>query len=62
MTKKQLAKWKQQMQEIAAGGDPEIAHPRADDLLCAILRELGAGEVADIFDAMDKWYVQLQED
>jgi len=56
MTKQQLTKWKQQMEEIAANNDTEVTHSRADDLLCAILREIGAGEVADIFDAMDKWY------
>ena len=56
MTKQQLTKWKQQIEEIAANNDTEVAHSSADDLLCAILRELGAGEVADIFDTMDKWY------
>lgn len=45
--------------ELAALGleaDLERAHGRADELLCEALRVLGAGEISDAFEALDKWY------
>ena len=36
--------------------DPEAFHYYADELLCALLRELGYGEGIDVFDAAGKWY------
>ena len=57
MTPKEFA---QEMRNISLlsqdGGDNEIAHCDADDLLCQVLRELGYGEGVDIFEEMDKWY------
>lgn len=38
------------------GGDNEISHCRADEILCAFLRELGYGEIVDVFESIDKWY------
>lgn len=49
----------QQMQEIARGpgrGDAETRHFEADDLVAKVLRTLGYGDGADIFDEMEKWY------
>lgn len=36
--------------------DPEAAHSKADDLLCDILAEIGLEEIANEFDAVEKWY------
>ena len=36
--------------------DPELLHEEANDLLCAMLRELGYGEGVDVYDSMEKWY------
>jgi len=38
------------------GWDIEVAHSRADDLLCEILLEHGHDEVVEIFKNMHKWY------
>ena len=38
------------------GGDHEINHLKADDVLCELLKELGLGEVAEAFDDIEKWY------
>lgn len=40
----------------ASGHDEEAAHSCADALMCGLLRSLGYGEGADIFEAADKWY------
>lgn len=44
------------MKEIATIGDEEIAHPRADDLLCDVLEQLGYGAGVQVFREMHKWY------
>ena len=36
--------------------DAEIAHVKADGLMCELLTELGYGEAVKIFDEMEKWY------
>jgi len=36
--------------------DPEWQHGMADDLMCAVLRELGYGAGVEIFVKMEKWY------
>ena len=38
------------------GYDEEGAHGDADDLMLDLLRQLGYGEGADIFDDASKWY------
>ena len=43
--------------EITEGGDPEVAHGMADDLLCELLDELGYGEGVEIYTNLKKWYV-----
>jgi hypothetical protein len=37
-------------------GDTEAAHAEADDILCALLRDLGYGDVVDEYDKVAKWY------
>lgn len=36
--------------------DLELAHQLADDILLQIVREAGYNDVADLFEAKDKWY------
>lgn len=44
------------MKECVRSGDPEIAHSNADDILCEFLRDLGHGDLVDIYCDVDKWY------
>lgn len=46
------------MREIAKdmGGDPEVAHRAADQLLCTVLQSLGYGEMVKEWDKIEKWY------
>ena len=36
--------------------DAETAHVEADNILVRLLRDLGAGDLCDAFEALDKWY------
>ena len=36
--------------------DLEMAHGEADDVLCALLKELGYGDVVSAYHKIDKWY------
>ncbi len=36
--------------------DVEVAHIRADDILCKLLTELGYSEVVEEFEKVRKWY------
>ena len=36
--------------------DPEVAHGKADDAMCVLLRKLGYGVAVDLFEEMTKWY------
>ena len=36
--------------------DPEVAHYRADNILCEVLIELGYDELVGIFNIIRKWY------
>lgn len=50
--------FEKQMREIAdsSRGDPEAAHATADELMQKVLKELGYGAGADVFDDVYKWY------
>lgn len=37
-------------------GDFEVSHSEGDDILCALLRSLGYGDVVDEWDKIGKWY------
>lgn len=42
--------------------DTEAAHLEADEILCQYLRELGATELVDLWNEIDKWYAwQIKE-
>ena len=44
------------LERLQAAHDPEIAHEQADRVLCEFLRAIGHREVADEFDAVERWY------
>lgn len=59
MNKKLQAKYIALMKEQvvdSAGGDYDITHKEADDLLCKLLQELGYSGVVDEFKKVGKWY------
>lgn len=38
------------------GGDIELSHAKADDILCKILYDLGYAEIVAAYERVDKWY------
>lgn len=42
--------------ECQKNDDTEIAHSDADDVLCALLDELGYGDVVAEYSKVDKWF------
>ena len=46
----------EQMKECVKNGDAEVAHVNADDILCDVLKQLGAKELVDEFNKVTKWY------
>lgn len=44
------------MEWIRRGGDIEVMHAEADELMAQMLVELGYGEGVAIFKAMERWY------
>lgn len=44
------------LERLQAARDPEIAHEQADRILCEFLRAIGHRDVADEFDAVERWY------
>ncbi len=36
--------------------DYECSHGRADDILCELLKDLGYGEVVELYDSFTRWY------
>lgn len=46
----------EQMKVLSDGGDPELGHSMADQLLCDALTILGQHELVSEFDEVEKWY------
>lgn len=44
------------MREEISNGDTEIAHSRADYILCELLKTLGYDELVKLYDEVPKWY------
>lgn len=56
-TLEQLAdKCLEEMNGLIACRDKEMAHCRADDILCKLLRAHGHDKLVDVFESLDKWY------
>ena len=52
-----MAEFAAQMQEcIELNDDPEVAHNRADEVLCDALIELGQQELVKLYAKVRKWY------
>lgn len=45
-----------QMIDCQNNGDTEIAHSKADNLLCEFLYELGHGDLIKEYRKVSKWY------
>jgi hypothetical protein len=46
----------EELKEWQACGDLEIAHGRADKVLCELLKALGCQDVVDEWEKVEKWY------
>lgn len=44
------------LKELRQSDDPEIAHQKADDILCTLLGKIGFKDVVAEFEAITKWY------
>ena len=53
MTKKEAIKV---LKEEQRSGDTELAHGRADNVLCELLTSLGHADVVAEFEEINKWY------
>lgn len=42
--------------ECQTHGDTEIAHEAADGVLCALLEELGCGDVVAEYRKLERWF------
>ncbi len=51
-----LEKYKKAMTEAIDQGDVEVGHGNCDDVLCELVRELGFGDVVEIYNTQNKWY------
>lgn len=45
-----------QLKKLQQSGDTEIAHSKADDIICELLLELGYEEVVTEYHKIDKWF------
>lgn len=46
----------EELKRIRGITDTELAHEAADDVLCALLQELGCREVVEEYWKIEKWY------
>ena len=44
------------LKELSEQYDPEIAHEKADEILCEILLDLGFVEIVKAYSEIGKWY------
>ena len=51
-----LSKLCERMKALQDELDVEDAHGKADDILCDALKELGCGELVELYDKVEKWY------
>ena len=49
-------KYLKEMDALHTIDDPEQAHGTADNLLCALLSELGYDDIVESFSKIEKWY------
>ena len=46
----------EEMQQLANKNDIELAHIRADEILCEVLNELDYAEIVELYHDVGKWY------
>ena len=46
----------EEMKKLVNNDDYEIAHSRADDILCDVLTKLGYEDLVDVYNQVGKWY------
>lgn len=46
----------EEMEALIENDDTEVAHLKADDILCELLRDLGYNTLVDAYDEVAKWY------
>jgi len=51
-----ILKLKEQRKIVDEGGDKEVPHCEADDILCELLISLGYKDVVDEYEEIEKWY------
>lgn len=56
MNKKLLDKYVELMKAQTQSYDTEVAHSKADGLLCELLKELGYEKVVELYGDVSKWY------
>lgn len=60
MDREQAIKEMKDAIEVGRDGDQEMAHVQADDILCALLKSLGYGDVLEQYYKVSKWYAQAE--
>lgn len=50
------AEFEDQMKALVKTGDTEVAHEKADELMCKILKAHGYESGVKIFEEMERWY------
>lgn len=53
---KRVAKAIETLEHLQTVSDPEAAHKAADNCLCLFLRDIGHREVADEFEAVERYF------
>ncbi len=54
--KKLLAEAKDDLRDLQKESDVEVAHLKADQILCELLEGLGFQEIVDLYVEIGKWY------
>jgi len=45
-----------ELRDLQVGGDTEVEHWQADEVLCRVLKSLGETEIVEEWLKVDKWY------
>ena len=45
-----------ELNELSTSKDTEMAHARADEILCEFLNDLGYSDVVKAYETIDKWF------
>lgn len=56
LTKDEKKFYEGELEILLNNEDTEIAHGKADDLLCEMLNKMGYLKITKLFNRLDKWY------